>query len=395
MMSEYSEEDLIQIVSERVRKYTSNESTSVTYQTARQLMGSVIYCMQANNEEFCMQEDEESSTNTLIEKNISAKNAFKIGLANKKSKIESAKKLYKTIQHSFCYYQNECYQDTIILGIPVFFERYDVEFDATNHILTLDYPLLKEIRKMQGIDLIYEYLYRTLLEQKFLSRFPQENVINILIGYHPNMEELIINICKLVLNNAIGCMMVGKSMEELVLDEKDRNEIKMIVQSLSLLQMKDLLLQWLKKLIDKEFDKDINLFNYLKYGIKDFAYELKNGIDHNCLDKLFLERREEDTKDELVFEENLSMEDEELRTIIDQMSELISVEEKIELLKTNTRSLADLKELLAECFYGKEVNQVFDLLSREEINILQKEIKQKIYFDDELYEWEELLMKFQ
>jgi hypothetical protein len=75
------------------------------------------------------------------------------------------------------------------------------------------------------------------------------------------------------------------------------------------------------------------------------------------------------------------------------LSNVTQVEDRIELLKRSIKSLADLKEIMLECFYGEEYNKVFGLLSPEEISVLQDEIKQKIDFDEELYEWELQLMK--
>ena len=43
--SEYKMEELIPIVADLVKKYTGNESTSVTYEKAQQLMDAVIYCI--------------------------------------------------------------------------------------------------------------------------------------------------------------------------------------------------------------------------------------------------------------------------------------------------------------------------------------------------------------
>ena len=41
----YEMEELIPIVGRLAEKYTANESTSVTYEKAEQLMGAVLYCM--------------------------------------------------------------------------------------------------------------------------------------------------------------------------------------------------------------------------------------------------------------------------------------------------------------------------------------------------------------
>jgi hypothetical protein len=45
MMMKYSQEELMPVVAKLAARYTSNESTSISYDKARQLMGAVIYCI--------------------------------------------------------------------------------------------------------------------------------------------------------------------------------------------------------------------------------------------------------------------------------------------------------------------------------------------------------------
>lgn len=392
MRKNFSEEELLQIVAERVRKFTSNESTSVTYTKARQIMGSILYCMEDWEEEQINLDENNADTTIRTKADINAKEAFQIGLNKKKMKIKSALVLYNKLRNTFCYYENECYRDTVISGMEGFFKVYDVEFDATNHILTLDYPLIKEVCKLKGIDLIYEYLYRTVLEQRFLKRFEEQNVIKILSGYHQNHTEYIINICKLVLRNVMGCMLINKPIYDLTMDNNNRSEIKERYEAYSLAELEQLILGLLDKLIREEFEDDRSLFQYLEYDVKEFAFELRHCLDNHCLESLFLEEREECIEN-TIFEDGTAMEDEELRKLIEKMSDIIAVEDKIELLKKSIKSLADLKEILLECFYNDEYNRVFELLSQEEIGVLQEEIKKKMDFNEELYEWEKELIK--
>ena len=44
---DYTMEELLPVVGKLTEKYTSLSSTSVTYETAQQLMGAVLYCLRA------------------------------------------------------------------------------------------------------------------------------------------------------------------------------------------------------------------------------------------------------------------------------------------------------------------------------------------------------------
>ena len=48
-IGDYTMEELLPVVAALTAKYTGNESTSVTYEKAEQLMGAVVYCIQELN----------------------------------------------------------------------------------------------------------------------------------------------------------------------------------------------------------------------------------------------------------------------------------------------------------------------------------------------------------
>lgn len=391
----FNEEELLQVVARQARKYTSNESTSITYQTARQLMSSVLYCMKEDEFNHTILGDKQEDLE-LLNRNgkISAMQAFEFGIKRKREKIQKAKELFDNISLTFEDYHNECYQETIIAGMKAFFERYDVNFDATNHLLTLDYPLLCEISELKGIDLIYEYLLRTFLEQKFLAGFDKDEIIGILYAYHKNYKELIINIAKIVLRNALGHMIAGSSPVNLSVTKEERSNIKKICETKSIEKIEKILWEALYQLIQVQSYPKTVLFEYLKNDLHDIAYEMKHSISNHCLEQLFIEVGKEERIQESFYIEGSQMEDEKLRELIEEMNDL-TVKERIELIKEKISCLADLKELLKECFYQEECDSVFELLSPEEKNTLRKEIKEKIDFDEVLDDWEKRLIRLQ
>lgn len=388
----FSEEELLQVVAKRVRKYTSNESTSVTYQTARQILSSVLYCIQEVDFDVSHATAyEESYELSEGNNNLTAMKAFEIGLNKKKDKIKRAKKLFASLCVRFEDYHNDCYRETIIDGMKAFFERYDVDFDATNHLLTLDYPLICEVKNIQGIDLIYEYLYRTSLEQEFLGYFSKEEVEKILIAYHRDYSGLIINIASIVLRNSLGRLLTKQDLNCLSIGEMQRIEIEELFQDKEQDKIRQILNDTLQSFVMEQFKGDICLFEYLKKDINEIAYVLMLGIKQHSLQQVLIEVKDPKSIQEKKYREGGSMEDEALRELIEVMKKQ-SLEARIELIKKRVKSLSDLKELLQECFYQEECNRVFALLSDEERNVLIEEIKQKLDFDEALYEWEERLI---
>ncbi len=188
-------EELVPIVGKLAEHYTAGQSTSITYEKAEQLMEAVLYCIQ---------EMEQVRPDSLIsEKDLTAQSAYEIGLACVEEKTKKALQLYNELLPQFCDYGNICLRDTFMKGLPEFFKWYDIRFEPQNTILTLDYPVLKDISSYTGIDKIYEFIQCVHAEQKLLKRFPKNYVITVLASYDGQYKEMVENICEIVMTSAI------------------------------------------------------------------------------------------------------------------------------------------------------------------------------------------------
>lgn len=220
-MMNYEMEELMQIVGKLVRQYTAYESTSVTYEKAEQFMEAVLYCIHEN---------ELSGHHSLVSaERIPAQQAYETGLSRVEDKVKKALELYHELLPEFVSFGNECLYDTVVKGLPEFFKWYDIQFEPQNTILTLDYPLLKDLSGYTGIDKIYEYIVCIGLEQKFLKAFPEDAVIRILARYNAQYEEMIDNLCEIVLTAVLGHILAKKPWSEADFQEEDYQHIREIL----------------------------------------------------------------------------------------------------------------------------------------------------------------------
>ena len=114
---DYEMEELVPVVRKLAEKYTGHESTSVTYETAEQLMGAVLYCIAKLQEKY-------AGLPALSER-IPAQKAYDIGAEYVKEKTEEALKRYNEMLSEFCHYENQCLYDTFVKGMPAFFKKYN------------------------------------------------------------------------------------------------------------------------------------------------------------------------------------------------------------------------------------------------------------------------------
>ena len=242
----YDMEELIPIVAKLAEKYTGFESTSITYEKAEQLMGAVIYCIN--------EMEREADGSILSSEKMPALQAYEIGLERVREKTEAALRIYNETVRNFSDYGNICLQETFIKGMPEFFKWYDIRFEPQNTILTLDYPILCNIQEYSGIDRIYEYIECIRLEQSFLKQFPADMVEQILKRYNPGYKEMIDNICEIVYGDVVLRMLEGRTLGD---DAEEYVE------------------KATKELIEKYYDNDIQLFEYLRCALRDIIVRLR------------------------------------------------------------------------------------------------------------------------
>lgn len=208
----YEMEDLIPIVGKLAEKYTSYESTSITYEKAEQLMEAVLYCIHEN---ALGQPGQESAMAVLPDNTgASLQQAYEAGAARAREKVKQALALYNEILPGLACYGNRFLQDIFMKELPVFFGRYDVDFAPQNEILTLDYPVLKDISGYRGIDKIYEFIRCVELEQKFLCGLPEGYVADVLGGYGSAGGDMTDNLCEVVLTDMMERIWQGENIEE-------------------------------------------------------------------------------------------------------------------------------------------------------------------------------------
>lgn len=274
-------EDLLPLVAELADQYTSKESTSIPYHTARQLMGAVIYCLQ---------EYQQGGIGTDYDlpagERISIREAYQSGLKMILDKVGRAKSLYHKILPEFSHYGIRACQDTFEKGIPEFFVHYDARFDPQNQILTLDYPVLDALEKSCGIDVIYHYINCMGMEQKFLNRLPASYILHVLTAYHPQYEELFINAAGIVMHNLLGCMLARKAVNHWGYSLKERQCINAVVRDNTVEELEMLLAQKTDEMVLTVVGADQSLSCYLKKDIPNFAFELKTAAEYGCLERI-------------------------------------------------------------------------------------------------------------
>ena len=311
-------ENLLPLVAELADRYTSRESSSVTYETAAALMEAVLHCLrECEQEEAALVASGPASDVRAL---------YRRGAQLVIEKTHTAKAHYDTIIQNFEDYGCMNYRDTILKGMPQFFLRYDPVFAPGNHLLTLDYPLLCgkpqrmgvslpfgdliphgnsspngnpcphgnpfphstpsafKSHPLCGIDLILEYLKGIRTEQLFLNQFHPDMVRQLLYRVSPDYKKLYLdNICDPVLLYVTGCILSVSSDSGPLPVRPDLEKLRLIFSPMDL--------QDISAHVRNAIRKAVHSNSYFETAAASYAVRIKNGSDHNCLSTVFFMER--------------------------------------------------------------------------------------------------------
>ncbi len=275
----YSSEELVPIVAELAPKYAGYEHSSITYEKAQMLMEGVLYCIRE-----CM----ESNRHGLLSNELPAKEAYKLGQELVIQKIQKLQTLSNRLMFEFHDYGSQCLKDVVIKGFPSFLANYDFKYAPQETLLTLDYPILKDISALSGIDAVLTYAECIMLEQEFLTKFDNMYVTQILSAYHTDYELLMENICQIVLANLMGHIIVDKPLSAKGFDTEDLKNIAENLSGKCTEETEYYMTNILALLTKRYYNGDERLKDYLCCAIPDIAARVCFGIENHCLHGVFL-----------------------------------------------------------------------------------------------------------
>lgn len=274
----YSQEELLPLITRLMERYTSKESSSVTYETANMLAEAVVYCI----DEWIHAGDTQ-----LTDGKIDLKLFYSKGYEAVIQKVKKAGELYNTMLDDFMDYGCRSYRETILDGMPAFFLRYDAEFNPQDHLLTLDYPTYIPVGGLSGIDRIYEYLLDINLEKKFLAQFPEENIQGLLQQYQERYQvPYFDNLCELLILQAVGCIVADRPVSLLRLDRKALRTIRYQFADSEEAGIEKEMKGYIRMLCSGLTDKKAKEYFAARAG--DYAVRIRNGIENDNLEEVFM-----------------------------------------------------------------------------------------------------------
>lgn len=184
-------------------KYTHGASASVRVETAQRLMASAMYCIGHGLKALG---SAEAALGAVFGTAVSELHAQ--GLRRTEASVSEGRALLSEVQQGMLKTANLAYNDTLLHGIPAFFDAFDAEYGAHESPGSIDYPVCR-VPDLSGIEYILAFLKRLDAENRFCRAAGYSDAL--LNGYHKGGKLLLLNLFELTLGCAAGAVLCGKA----------------------------------------------------------------------------------------------------------------------------------------------------------------------------------------
>lgn len=371
---------IMDLLKDLILRYTKGESTSVTVDTAENILCSLFYSLDAGLQSL---NDTEAALNTI--KSGNARQVYDRGLALVTARFTESKALYLNLRKSRLKVGLEAYDLTINEGLEIFFHTYGPVFDAHRGMASIDYPLLFDDTSITGVNYIKNYVETFCMENRFCSLFPNEAIREVLGAYgriHKiEYAKTLTNIFELVFNAAFFAALSGQSKITLGMTGEKYRILAGKLDELSSLEMDALIDAGIKKVLHDLGVIEKVLLDYIAKYQGMLKTRLASALATNTLKNFVLLEDEPFFQGHAtIFLDGERMSDANFKNLTQRLTGEQDALVKSGMIRSEVHSFEDLIDILGSgCFFGEEYLTLFLQLNDQELALLAK-----VLFSDEM-----------
>ncbi|WP_440896663.1 DUF6179 domain-containing protein [Amphibacillus sp. Q70] len=368
-----TEGQLMSILEKLIRRYTQGKSSSVTSETAVNILTSVLYAVDAYLYHF---DDPDEAIDVLKEGNIIR--AYEQGVDLIRQCLEETKQLYKELNNNKLDVAVEAYNITIDQSIPVFLKKYGIIFDAHNTMASIDYPLAIDDMNIQGVYYLRQYLTHLKMETQFCLLFDKDDLQHLLVNYGRicgfDYRIELFNIFELVFNNAIFSILSGGQATQIKITINQYKWLDDLFNKLNDSQIQSTILKAVDRLQQHFHIRTPQMTDYLNQCGMILVQRVKSVVKHNGLETVVIVEKELTSQSIVTaFKASDRMSDNRFRLLIEKISNCEKTGDKVNMVRNNFHSLPDYIDLLnSDCLLEDEYKDLFKTFGDVELAILVK-----------------------
>jgi hypothetical protein len=275
------QQKIYKLLAKQIKLYTVGDSSSVTTDTAKELLTSIIFTLDLSLAKH------NATYMDLLSNDI--EDVFREGQEMIREKTGEGKARLETMKQTAPTYANEFYWATY-RGIKTFFACYNPLFLAHQIPGEIDYPLCIPLSEKQlGIEYINDYLKRVLFENHILSIFNSDFVSALLRKCYMDFETLPVSLCEPVIINAAGLTFLGEDALSLSFPSSYAAKMKTIASAMSESELKNALKNSAGTLCSSLDIFEQSRLTYVKQTVLNIAPRFMASIASGDLSKIFIE----------------------------------------------------------------------------------------------------------
>ncbi|OPX84120.1 MAG: hypothetical protein A4E53_03895 [Pelotomaculum sp. PtaB.Bin104] len=358
----------IKLLADKTELYNKGESSSVRIEVAQTLMLSNFYTIGLYLKSL---PDTSSALDNLRKEPISK--LYRQGRRIINTKLNVARHLYQLVCQTKIKSPNYTYNATIEEGIKIFFKQYNADYEAHETPASIDYQLMNPVTGLAGVEYMIRYLQNLYEENLFCSKFDAAIIHEVMCGYDEAYKNLLVNIFEQVLQNALGCTLLGKDLLSLNLVLSDIQKLKMTLKAETKESIFSILQRAADNIIESLSISNISLMKYIYASLPEFASRIHFAINNDTLQTIFVPRKSRTVDQVIKFFMGNKMDDGEYRNIVNEMLACRYLDDKIQIIKEHIKTLADFEDIIIDGGLSEaEALAVFNMLDDVEIVVLIK-----------------------
>ncbi len=363
---------LMFLLRDLILRHTKDESTSVKVETAQSLLLSILYSIDTYISSFPNPED----ALACLEAD-QLKETYEKGLALVVSCVANTKNLYQEIKDRKLNVPIKAYHSTIDEALTDFFKNYNELFGAQDTMASIDYPLLFDDMRIQGVFYIKQYLETLAIETQFCSLFPKEDVAKLLANYGQvyriDTREALINVFEVLLTNSLFSILARNNANELSISKLQYELLRQKFKGLDHGQCSSLISETIEVLIKDLGIDQIKLKEYIGNFKAILMPRFINALDNDSLANLIILDSNENSPLDIIFDEGKTMDDDSFRAVVDQIMDCTKAKDKVAIINSSIHSLGDFIDVLeADCLFEDEYQYLFNSLGDMELSVLAR-----------------------
>lgn len=206
-------------------RYTLRESSSIPVSTAEKITGSLMFCCDV----FLLSYNSHKKAIHAIE-NMKIPEIIKNGQSLIWKYFNNVKIIHNQVIKTRVNLPIYIYNHSITECFDEFIKGYNFRYEAQNIPTLIDYPLLFETKRTQGILYIYEY-YSVIKLENELCGYYESNEIDKLFQrlshkFQQNCEDLFLNIAETILTNSLCAAALEKPIFSLSISREECDDLQ-------------------------------------------------------------------------------------------------------------------------------------------------------------------------